>query len=80
MKTANIADFKNHISYYIKTVAAGDVVRICNRNIAVADVIPVRSSKMNLTQLNCGRGSALIKGDLTAPVFEADACASISLS
>jgi prevent-host-death family protein len=79
MRMANIADFKNHISYYIKEVCAGDVVRICSRNVAVAEVVPIRSPGKNRTQLGCGQGSAIIAADLTDPVLDPAACESITL-
>lgn len=63
----------------MKQVGAGNVVRICNRNVAVAEVVPIRSAKKNRTQLGCGKGSAVIATDLTEPVFDPAASESIML-
>lgn len=79
MKTANIADFKNHMSQYMRQVVSGDVVRICHRNVAIAEVVPIRSPIRNQTRLGCGLGSADIKVDLTEPVMDSVDCESLML-
>lgn len=79
MKVANIADFKNHMSRYMKQVVSGDIVRICHRNVAIADVVPIRTTGPNQTRLGCGMGSAMIKVDLTEPVLDPSDCESLLL-
>ena len=70
MKTANVAEFKNHLSQYLRVVKSGEPVQICNRNQLIAVLSPVEKEKENRTKLGCGKGSACIKTDLTAPVFD----------
>lgn len=67
MKIANIADFKNHLSSYLAAVEAGEEVEVRKRNVPVARVVPVVNRHKNRTILGCGRGSAVIIGDLTEP-------------
>lgn len=70
MKTANVAEFKNHLSQYLRVVQAGEPVRICSRNQLIAMLSPIEKRGKNRTKLGCGKGSACIKTDLTDPVFD----------
>ena len=73
MKIANIAEFKNHLSEYLAAVANGEQVEVRKRNMPLARVVPVRQSGRNRTVLGCGKGSVVVKTDLTAPMLpEAD--------
>lgn len=70
MTTANIAEIKNHLSRYLKLVGMGEPVQICKRNVAIARLVPVEIKESNKTRLGCGKGSVLIKGDLTEPAIQ----------
>jgi prevent-host-death family protein len=70
MKEANIADLKNNLSKYLSYVEKGESVRICKRNMPVANLTPVRNEKkFNRTKLGCGLGSIKVTGDLTEPLI-----------
>jgi prevent-host-death family protein len=70
MKMANIADFKNNLSYYISLVEKGEEIEVCRRNIPVAKVTPVNHIHQNKTELGCGRGSVqFTEADLTEPLI-----------
>lgn len=70
MKTANIAEFKSHLSEYIQCVEGGESVQICKRNVAVAVLTPARQHLVrNKTVLGCGKGSVQVMGDLTEPAI-----------
>ena len=69
MKMANIAEFKNHLSEYLAAVANGEQVEVRKRNTPLARVVPIRRPTRNRTVLGCGRGSVVVKGDLTAPMI-----------
>ena len=74
MKEANIADLKNNLSKYLSYVEKGESVRICKRNVPIADLTPVRvRERSNRTKLGCGLESAKIKGDLTEPFIAHEA-------
>ncbi|MCC6132621.1 MAG: type II toxin-antitoxin system Phd/YefM family antitoxin [Acidobacteria bacterium] len=70
MKTANIVDFKNHLSRYLGAVEAGEIIEIRRRNIPFARVIPLQLARANRTRLGLGQGSATIAGDLTEPLID----------
>jgi len=70
LKTANIAEFKSHLSEYIHFVEDGEQVQICKRNVAVALLTAVKKTVKNTTQLGCGKGSVKINGSLTDPVID----------
>jgi antitoxin (DNA-binding transcriptional repressor) of toxin-antitoxin stability system len=70
MKTANIAEFKSHLSEYIHYAEAGERVQICKRNIAVAELVPLKKKHENKTQIGCGMASVTVHSDLTEPVFD----------
>lgn len=69
MKIANIADFKNHLSRFLKIVEKGEEIEVRNRNVPIAKVTPIRKHKENNTVLGCGRGSVKILGDITEPLI-----------
>ena len=69
MKIANIAEFKNHLSEYLEAVANGEQVEVRKRNTPLARVVPIRQPGRNRTVLGCGKGSVVVKADLTAPMM-----------
>ena len=69
MKVANIAEFKNHLSEYLAAVANGEEVEVRKRNMPLARVVPIRRAGRNRTVLGCGKGSVVVKSDLTAPMI-----------
>ena len=70
MKVANIAEFKNNLSKILALVEQGESVKICKRNIPIAQLIPLApKQKRNHTRLGCGRGSVHVKADLTEPMI-----------
>nr|MBF0222907.1 type II toxin-antitoxin system Phd/YefM family antitoxin [Desulfobulbaceae bacterium] len=73
MKSANIAEFKDHLGKYISLVEDGEEVLLCRRNIPIAKLIPSISRESgNQTKLGCGAGTIIIKSDLTLPAFASD--------
>ena len=71
MKSANIAEFKNHMGKYLSIVEQGGKVEICRRNVPLAILVPSKKGTIhtNKTQLGCGKGSVAIHTDLTEPSF-----------
>ena len=71
MKSTNIAKFKKHMGKYLSVVEQGGKVEICRRNVPLAIIVPAkpRTIQTNKTQLGCGKGSVVIKTDLTEPSF-----------
>ena len=67
MKTANIADVKNHLSSFLPLVELGEEVEIRKRNLPFARVVPITASRRNGTKLGCDADSATATGDLTDP-------------
>ena len=43
MKEAKISEIKNQLSRYLSLVRRGEVVRILDRNVPIAQIIPIRS-------------------------------------
>jgi prevent-host-death family protein len=43
MKTANIAELKNHLSSYLADVKRGEKVLISDRNIPIAKIVPLQN-------------------------------------
>ena len=70
MTTANVAEVKNHFSHYLDLVAHGEPVQVCKRNVAIAQIIPIATKKMNETKLGCGKGTVKIKAGLTEPAMD----------
>ena len=73
MKSANVAQFKDHLGKYLAIVEQGEKIQLCRRNIPIAMIIPsVQETPVNKTCLGCGKGSVVIESDLTEPVFAPD--------
>ena len=45
MTTAKIADLKNNLSRYLKRVQAGETIRVLDRDLPVAEIIPYHRSE-----------------------------------
>jgi prevent-host-death family protein len=69
MKVANIAELKNQLSKYLAAVEGGEEVEVRKRNVPVARIVPISGAKVNRTKLDCGRGTAKVKGELTEPLI-----------
>jgi antitoxin (DNA-binding transcriptional repressor) of toxin-antitoxin stability system len=67
MKTANVAEFKKHMSAYLEMVEQGETVEICRRNVPIAHLSAVAVKKKNHTVLGCGEGSVTYLADVTEP-------------
>lgn len=72
MKTANIADFKKHLSAFIDMVEKGETIVICRRNIPVAQLVDLPQQRRNHTALGCGEGSVFFHGSVTEPLIPVD--------
>ena len=69
VKIANVAQFKNHLSEYLAALANGEEVEVRKRNMPLARVVPIRRAGRNRTVLGRGKGSVVVKSDLTAPMI-----------
>lgn len=73
MKMANIADFKNRLSYFLSLVEKGEEIEVCKRNIPIAKVSPVTRAQSNGVVLGCGKGTVtFLSDDLFEPFIPAD--------
>ena len=73
MKTTNVAELRNGLRGLLAAVARGEEVEVRRRNVPIARIVPCRSATRNRTKLGCGRGTAVVTGDLTAPALPAAA-------
>ena len=70
MKSANIAELRNHLSEWLALVEAGGEVEIHKRNLPIARIVPVPAPPArNRTVLGSGAGSVQVLGDLTEPAL-----------
>ena len=69
MKTANIAELKNHLSDYLRLVENGEAVEVSKRNVPFARIVPLPGKPANKTRLGALKGSVTINGDLTDPAI-----------
>jgi len=44
MKQAKISDIKNNLSRYLRLVRAGEVIRILDRDVPVAQIVPISTA------------------------------------
>lgn len=69
MTSTNIADLRRNLGAVIERVRAGEEIEIRKRNVPVARIVPLERRPTGRTELGCGRGSAVILGDLTEPAW-----------
>ena len=69
MKTAGVAEFKNHLSEYLAAVQNGEELEIRKRNTPLARVVPIPSRQRNRTVLGSGRGSVTVKENVNGPLI-----------
>jgi prevent-host-death family protein len=74
MKTINITQFKNKVSYYISLVEKGEEVEVCKRNVPIARVLPIKNGDgKNRTVLGCGKGTVtFLSEDLSEPFIPSE--------
>lgn len=71
MKTANVAEFKKHLSSFLEMAEKGEAVMICRRNIPIAQLTGIPRQAQNRTVLGCGEGSVTYHADVTEPFIPA---------
>lgn len=69
MKTANVAQFKKHLSSFLALVEKGETVEIHRRNVPIAQVVALPARKKNRTVLGCGKSSVVFHGSVTEPLI-----------
>jgi antitoxin (DNA-binding transcriptional repressor) of toxin-antitoxin stability system len=73
MKSVNTADFKNKMGQYPAFVEKGGKTQICRRNVPLAIIVPAQQAPSeNKTRLGCGKGSVVVKTDLTEPALASE--------
>lgn len=72
MKTANVAEFKKHLSAYLEMVEQGEIVEIRRRNVPVAQLTAVALKRKNHTVLGCGEGSVTYLGEVAEPFMPSE--------
>lgn len=56
MIALNVHEAKTHLSRYLKKVAKGETILLCNRNIPVAEIRPLPTSRKTPRPLGLARG------------------------
>jgi antitoxin (DNA-binding transcriptional repressor) of toxin-antitoxin stability system len=72
MESANVAQFKKHLSAFLEKVEMGETIEICRRNVPIAHVIGVPKPAKNRTVLGCGEGTVTYLGNVTDPFIPQD--------
>ena len=72
MASTNIAELRANLSRVLERVAGGEAVEVCRRNVPIARIVPLERRSPNRTELGCGAGTVVIKGDLTEPAWSTD--------
>jgi len=59
MRSANIAEVKNHLSKYLQFVRTGEEVVIRDRNLPVAKLVPISSSEASAEEMTLAANGEL---------------------
>jgi prevent-host-death family protein len=68
MIKVNIADAKVHLSRYLEKVEAGETVLICRRNVPVAELRAVASTRRRPRPFGLARGELTVPDDFDEPL------------
>ena len=69
MKIVNITEFRRHLSEYLAGVANGTQVEVHKSKMPLARAVPIQQPRHNRTVLGCGKGTVVVKADLTEPMI-----------
>lgn len=63
MKKFNLHEVKANLSKYIEMVEGGEVVVICKRNVPVAEIRPISSTRKKVPELGWAKGLGFVPAD-----------------
>ncbi len=68
----NVADMKAKFSSYLKRSLEGESIIICNHNVAVAEIVPIRKNitKDKKVHFGSARGKVKMADDFNEPLKE----------
>lgn len=68
----NVADMKAKFSSYLKRSLEGETIIICNHNVAVAEIVPIKKNIIKGKKIHFGsaRGKVKIAKDFDEPLKE----------
>jgi antitoxin (DNA-binding transcriptional repressor) of toxin-antitoxin stability system len=75
MIKVNIHEAKTHLSRYLRYVMAGDIVVLCMRNVAVAEIHPVDAPRAEPRPVGLAKGSFLVPPTFFDPLPEEELAA-----
>lgn len=71
MESANVAEFKKHLSSYLERARNGETIEIRKRNVPIAELKGLPSSVQNRTKLGLGKETVIFHGSVTDPFMDA---------
>jgi len=72
MTKVQIGELRNRVSHYVRRAEQGETIVVVNRHREVAVLAPRRPARRPTRLLGSMKGTAVIKGDIAAPVIPAD--------
>lgn len=72
MESANVAEFKKHLSEYLEKARKGATIEIRKRNVPIAELRGLDSARGNRTRLGAGIGTVTFHGSVTDPFIDED--------
>ncbi|MEO7144781.1 MAG: type II toxin-antitoxin system Phd/YefM family antitoxin [Bryobacteraceae bacterium] len=68
MKHVNIQEAKTHLSQYLKRVKGGEIIILCNRNVPVAEIRPLRKQRTTARPLGLAKGQFNVPPEFFDPL------------
>lgn len=72
MKKVLIGELRNRVSHYVRRAEQGETIVVVNRHREVAVLAPRRQVRRPTRLLGSLKGTAVVKGDIVAPVIPED--------
>lgn len=68
----NVHEAKTHLSRYLTRLAKGETIIICNRNVPVAELRPLRPARTKKRPIGLARGTFAVSPRFFEPLPEED--------
>lgn len=66
----NVHEAKTHLSRYLERIEAGEVVVLCRRNVAIAEIRPLPAKRSEPRPVGLARGAFEVPESFFAPLPE----------
>ncbi len=64
----NITEAKNHLSKYLRRVKKGETIILCERNVPIAEICPIKPESLQLRPIGLDKGRFIVPENFNDPL------------